>query len=598
MNRLPRRVALAVALAASLATMACSGQVLRIAGAADSTANGGSGAALSLYRQDDTTTLGAALQGGVHLGARREVSAGATSFALGDSTVALPLPSDLENTPRAFLARGLLLQNGTAGTLLFAGFTGATTSNSIISSVLPSRFVSVLSSRVALPQVEVSTLLTRGVRRNTLISVSHERNPFWRVAVTAGRSGSSNVLRTLVARQGTSYRVAVSENWGDLQLQPSVANQAASLERIGLNVLASRSFGRHWTLDGARHSYSTAGVGQNSLYQGVTAPRSELLEAGAILHVGSMQAQVRMLSASSGAQKSDGAIATAAWTAQRWSLQATYLQSRISSPGGTGAPAAATRSADLQAAHQVSTHLRLEETASLGANSNSASVGGSWTGDRFSVSVSRHQMFVPFGTRSGFHSVLLVSARLRIGGNEASTSVTGGGGLPTSVLLSTDGYYGAVQDGGSPQARPVRLPRFVVQGHVRGANGEPVRGAAVRIASTMVYTDSDGHFLARFDQDRTLAVQLVPEQFLSAQKYRDRSGVVSVQPTRESGDVLLTAERCNASVAAANDQTQRIAQDGNLAPPRKQGVIARTAQHLRLLTLRMFTWRTHEASAV
>lgn len=65
------------------------------------------------------------------------------------------------------------------------------------------------------------------------------------------------------------------------------------------------------------------------------------------------------------------------------------------------------------------------------------------------------------------------------------------------------------------------VTKYVVQGVMKDDNNAPVEGAALRIGRELAYTDSSGHFLARFAKAGTYPLSLVKEAVV-------RSGVYAV----------------------------------------------------------------------
>jgi hypothetical protein len=63
------------------------------------------------------------------------------------------------------------------------------------------------------------------------------------------------------------------------------------------------------------------------------------------------------------------------------------------------------------------------------------------------------------------------------------------------------------------------MGKYVVQGTVKDEAGNPIEGAALRIGKDISYTDSDGHFLARFSKRGPFPLTVEPQEFLSALPY-------------------------------------------------------------------------------
>jgi hypothetical protein len=63
------------------------------------------------------------------------------------------------------------------------------------------------------------------------------------------------------------------------------------------------------------------------------------------------------------------------------------------------------------------------------------------------------------------------------------------------------------------------MGKYLVQGTVRDEQGVPVEGAALHIGRGVAYTDSSGHFLARFSRRGPFPLSVAPEEFLSGIVY-------------------------------------------------------------------------------
>jgi hypothetical protein len=71
---------------------------------------------------------------------------------------------------------------------------------------------------------------------------------------------------------------------------------------------------------------------------------------------------------------------------------------------------------------------------------------------------------------------------------------------------------------------------------VKDDQGVPVEGAALHIGRQVAYTDSEGHFMARFSKRATFLMSVAPEEFINNGIYE----VVSA-PTQAAADREETA---------------------------------------------------------
>lgn len=538
----------------------CCAQVVRVAGGASTIADA-QGATVAVYDGDSTTRFGLGYAEGVHLGASREVHVGTSTLTAGDLPLALRLPTDLQDAPRTLPARGVSLETEAphSGAQIFAGVSGQPYDNAYFSSVRAMRPLLLLSGHTKINDVDVSALHVSGTRSSSFVSAALNLKQSYFVASSAGVSAGKPIVR-LAARHATADdRIEFSYTSGQMRLQPEPALGARSLERIGLNVSASRRVSRWLLLDGARHEYSTAEVASDPLWTGVTASRSSLLEGGAALTFGRLHASVRELHATSGALTTNGSVQVVGWSNRTWDVRATAVQSRSSGSVGSGVTGMETytsRTNLLESMQRLHPRLQLREGVSIGGGSNGIELGGSYEGDRFSLSLGQRELFVPFGNHSGFHQVFVVGFRLRLRDSQVGLDTTTGGTLPSTVAVTMDGYYGQSDGSGFEQRHAPAMPRYAVSGRVMSTTDEPVRGAAVAVGGQVSYTDSEGHFTVRLQRPTPLRVAVEPTAFLTAEQYAAVSEPQTVTPGEDDRQTLqLRVTRCNGCIATETSAT-------------------------------------------
>ena len=75
---------------------------------------------------------------------------------------------------------------------------------------------------------------------------------------------------------------------------------------------------------------------------------------------------------------------------------------------------------------------------------------------------------------------------------------------------------------------------------------KPVAGAAVAVGSQLVYTDSDGHWMARFARNTPVRVSVQPSEFLTTATYCARTEARIQSPATDAVPLVLQVERCRA----------------------------------------------------
>src|SRR5690349_16078540 len=63
------------------------------------------------------------------------------------------------------------------------------------------------------------------------------------------------------------------------------------------------------------------------------------------------------------------------------------------------------------------------------------------------------------------------------------------------------------------------IGKYLVQGVVTDENQEPVEGAALHIGKEIAYSDSTGHFSARFSKHGPHKLAVVPDEFTTNAQY-------------------------------------------------------------------------------
>ena len=87
--------------------------------------------------------------------------------------------------------------------------------------------------------------------------------------------------------------------------------------------------------------------------------------------------------------------------------------------------------------------------------------------------------------------------------------------------------------------------RATIQGTVKDDQGVPVEGAALHIGRQLAYSDSSGHFMARFSKRATFLMSVAPEEFINNGVYEVVSAPPQVTADREENarDVQVVVRR-------------------------------------------------------
>lgn len=553
----PRRLAclLALLLASALHLAA---QVVQVSGYGSSV-DGTEGATVALYGDNNTSRLSLGDAQGVHVGVSREVSAGAAHLTLGDSRPSLALPSDTDDSNRSVFARGALLQLGSAdrNVTMFAGKSGQNYGNAYFSSVSGEQSVMLSSATVRTGRIVWHSLMLNGERRANIASAQWRITPHSTLSLSAGRNAGHPVFRATFHHEGKSWRLDVNDTSGHLQLQPQRARQYQQLERIGLNVSASKRVRQWLTVDAARHEYATGVTDLPDAPSAGMGARSALLEAGANVRFGDFQGGARLLSSSSGQAHDNATAWIAGWHRGDSSATATLL--RRTDPQG-----ATTTTLQLDTGHRVYRHLQAQTGLLLGSGNPHLDVGGRFEGNWGSLSVSHGETYIPFGPASGFKRVLSVAVRMHLRNAEVGLAHLSATGIPAVWQGSLNDFEGSGEGSSAGTAHPMHsMPKYRVEGTVMEGS-RPIAGAAVAVGPQIVYTDSDGHWMARMAHNTPVRVVVQPGNFLTTETYRAATEARIATPARDAATLPLQvvryqpAELPHAAPATAQDDRDPV----------------------------------------
>jgi hypothetical protein len=168
--------------------------------------------------------------------------------------------------------------------------------------------------------------------------------------------------------------------------------------------------------------------------------------------------------------------------------------------------------------------------------------GGSYTTNRFSVSVDYQTLYMPFlanplVTGVGVTLHLKLWGGLQVNGD---TFRSPDGKLRYTASLSTL-LTPNLHLAGDGEKRAPKFGDYVVRGHVRSERGSPIEGAAVLIGNQTVFTNGAGEFVMRLNKPRQMALAVLIEEFLSPLHFTVVSAPATVTAASEESatDVLI-----------------------------------------------------------
>ena len=173
---------------------------------------------------------------------------------------------------------------------------------------------------------------------------------------------------------------------------------------------------------------------------------------------------------------------------------------------------------------KLGSRISISEALQSGGRQKTLAMGGGFESHWLSIGVDYQTIYVPFYLpgQPVFREVLQLHVRWLLPRDvelHADTDTTPRGQVRYSVYASGLTYRdttAATLAGPMPHSR---LRRFVVEGEVRDSDGQPVWGAAILLDGQLVYSDSDGTFMARFSKSKEMTVKVMLEEFLLAGHY-------------------------------------------------------------------------------
>jgi hypothetical protein len=128
-------------------------------------------------------------------------------------------------------------------------------------------------------------------------------------------------------------------------------------------------------------------------------------------------------------------------------------------------------------------------------------------------------VYVLFRPENAFQQALSFNAQVNLPRNvrlTAGSFVDPRGTLRYTLGVGTYVYRLAGMSGPAGSAESFRFQKFVVEGIVVNAVGEPLEGAAIHVGGKVAYSDSDGRFMVRMDKAGPHRVEVALDEFIAA----------------------------------------------------------------------------------
>lgn len=495
----------------------------------------------SLYRAHGGSlgVQGASYEGGVgfgwldqfRFGAFLKTRARGQTFSLGDDTIRFVMPTDIFNQSHYFLARGLSLA-GERHKVRYFGFAGTTSTGFAAPFFRAARrdtWTGVLFLEAPLtPTVRAFSRNIFSDRQTSIHGLEWQPREKVRAALSGGIGANRGYFASsLLAEKG----------W--VTIKASYARAANDFRRIIVQSPINSETDRENILVTLRPSqrFSLSAGRQNILSPSLRG------EPGARAAVNHIQGALNVAGFRLGTSFHDSRFQGRQSLGWSYSL-GRNLGSDLSFQGSVfdSRPARSPRTRTWLASvrETLSPRLKLLQLLTHSNGRTTVSFGGNFLTNLITIGVDYQTVFVPFAPGNQFKQAIVLNVGLRPFGNhqlDASTFVAPDGRVRYMLHGSTF-LYGPHMGGGS---RPTfRLLKNVVRGRVVDEQGEPVRGAALRIDKDVVYTNSQGQFFLREKKARSYRLEVLVEEFLVPGRFEVVSAPATVTAAREDTATEIT----------------------------------------------------------
>lgn len=427
------------------------------------------------------------------------------SFHFGDEVLPLALPTDIFNSGQYFTVRGLGAAR--AGErfswLSFAGTSSTLFATPYFRGARSEKGIGVFFADSGLtPSVR---LFTRNVFSDQQTSIS---GLDWR----PGRGLQVALAGGVGANQGYfASSLNLERDW--LTLKASYSEIGERFRRIRVQTPLFSETDRENILVSLRPtSFITLTAGRNNFLQpSADGRRSErgtvnqyaigLQAARSTFNATLLQSLVR------GQRRTGTSFSVGRSFFERLTLNANVFHSRPES-----GPSATTVVGSVR--EVISPRFSLVQFVTHSQGNTTVSYGGNFLSNRLTIGVEYQTLYLPFLTGDQFKQALVLNLRFRPFGNlevNGATFVRPDGATKYTVSGSHF-FYGGALAGASPG--PLTIPRFIIRGRVVNDEGQPIRGAALRIDGEVVFTDSQGTFFVRKPKPRSYRLTVLLEAFM------------------------------------------------------------------------------------
>lgn len=449
-------------------------------------------------------------------------------WTAGDQAVPFDLPTDFYSSTHYFLARGIGARWQRGGRTLFL-FGGAASRNFM----LP--FLSAAGSRGSTgmifyeqkisPSWRFTSHNAFGSRQTSIQSLEWRKEKLMRLSLSGGVGNNEHFSAVALewSRSWFELQAGYTSAGADFRRVRAESPTLSEIDRENLRLTIRPVERFSFTL--SRHHYLTPREDSaGEIRATVNGASASGRLAGFLLHgslYDSQNATGRARAVSAGGRRSLGFL----------DASVDYLRSLPTEGRGSSTIVTTLR-------ERVTQRLTLSQIVTRGNGQTSVTFGGSFFSNRFSLGVEYQTIYVPFVplADSPFRQVLMLSLRMQLPfGMElsANTDTTPLGKTRYTAYTTGYAYRGMAFSAAGPNLSGTIQP-YVLRGQVVDENGQPVRGAALRIGGNLVFTDSQGRFTSRHKRSEPVDFSVALDEFTLPGNYSVAEAPSNPRPEKEA----------------------------------------------------------------
>jgi len=230
---------------------------------------------------------------------------------------------------------------------------------------------------------------------------------------------------------------------------------------------------------------------------------------------------------------------------KRYDVNANYFESQPQAAGTTPAQKTSVLSGTVR--EEITPRFGVLQLVSRTAGQTTFAFGGNFTSNRLQLIADYQNVYLPFRPQRPFEQALALNVAFRVTGPlqiTGASNVAPDGRMRYTFGVNTYLYrFGGLISHNSPDS--FSIAKYLVQGVVKDDQSNPVEGAALHIGKQVVYTDSLGHFMARFPKRGVFPLSVAPEEFIANGIYQVVSAPSQVRAESEdtSSEVQVVIRR-------------------------------------------------------